>query len=35
MFSSFSFISIKYTHREGYCVAHKFARRAANNLFLV
>ena len=35
MFSSFSFISIKYTHREGNCVAHKLARRAANNLFLV
>ena len=35
MFSSFSFISIKHTHKEGNCVAHKLARRAANNLFLV
>ena len=35
MFSSFSFISIKHTHREGNCVAHKLARRAANNPFLV
>ncbi|XP_050246834.1 uncharacterized protein LOC126694538 [Quercus robur] len=35
MFSSFSFISIKHTHREGNCVAHKLARRAANNPFFV
>ena len=35
MFSSFSFISIKHTHKEGNCVAHKLARRVANNPFLV
>ena len=35
MFLSFSFISIKHTHREGNCVAHKLARRAANNHFLI
>ena len=35
MFSSFSFISMKHTHGEGNCVAHKLARRAANNPFLV
>ena len=33
--SSFSFISVKHIHREGNCVAHKLARRAIRNPFLV
>ena len=35
MFSSFSFISVKYIHREGNCVAHKLTRRATRSPFLV
>ena len=35
LFSSFSFISVKHIHREGNCVAHKLARRAIRNHFLV
>ena len=35
MFSSFSCISVKHIHREGNCVAHELARRAARNPFLV
>ena len=35
LFSSFSFISVKHIHREGNCVAHKLARRAIRDPFLV
>ena len=35
MFSSFFFISVKHIHREGNCVAHRLARRAARSPFLV
>jgi len=35
MFSSFSCIFVQHIHREGNCVAHKLARRAARNPFLV
>ena len=33
--TSFSFILVKHILREGNCVAHKLARRAINNPFLV
>ncbi|XP_075659079.1 uncharacterized protein LOC142628943 [Castanea sativa] len=35
LFSSFSHVSIKHINREGNCVAHKLARRAAMCHFLV
>lgn len=35
LFSSFSCISVKHIYRAGNCVAHKLARRAARNPFLV
>ena len=35
LFSSFSFISVKHIHREGNFVAHKLARQAIRNPFLV
>ena len=35
LFSSFSFISVKHIHREGNYVAHKLARRAIRDPFLV
>ena len=35
LFSSFSHISVKHINREGNCVAHKLARRAASYPFLV
>ena len=35
LFSSFSHISVKHINREGNCVAHKLARRAAGYPFLV
>ena len=35
LFSSFSYISVTHTNREGNCVAHKLARRAARFPFLV
>ena len=35
LFSCFSYISVQHINREGNCVAHKLARRAANVPFLV
>ena len=35
LFSCFSHILVKHITREGNCVAHKLARRAANYPFLV